>query len=76
MYDAFLFDLSSFVRATPKADIPFSQLYAAKQRAAFVRFCKFAAFNAPRSFGREAPLRILDRIRSLEPAPRIQRNRP
>lgn len=76
MYDAFLFDLSSFVRATPKEDVPFSQLYDAKQRAAFVRFCKFAAFNAPRSFGREAPLRILDRIRSLEPAPRIQRKRP
>jgi hypothetical protein len=75
LYDAFLFDLSGFVRAKPINDIPFSQLYDAKQRAAFVRFCKFAAFNAPRTFGREAPLRILDRIRRLEPAaPRIKRS--
>lgn len=74
LYDAFLFDLSGFVRAKPIDDIPFSQLYDAKQRAAFVRFCKFAAFNAPRTFGREAPLRILDRIRSLEPAPKIKRS--
>jgi hypothetical protein len=73
MYDAFIFDLAGFVHANNKDDIPFATLYNAHQRASFVRFCKFAAFNAPREFGRDDPLRILDRIRQLQPAPRSRR---
>ncbi|WP_044257144.1 DUF6714 family protein [Rhodopirellula sp. SWK7] len=68
MYDAFIFDLAGFVHANKEDDTPFATLYNSHQRAAFVRFCKFAAFNAPREFGRDDPLRILDRIRQLEPA--------
>lgn len=68
MYDAFLFDLSGFVHGRKENDIPFAKLYNASQRAAFVRFCKYAAFNAPKEFGRDVPLRILERIRQLEPA--------
>jgi len=75
MYDAFIFDLAGFVHAKNQDDIPFARLYNASQRAAFVRFCKFAAFNAPREFGRDDPLRILDRIRQLEPAPKNRRTR-
>lgn len=70
MYDAFIFDLAGFVHAKKKDGVPFATLYNAQQRAAFVRFCKFAAFNAPREFGRDDPVRILERIRQLEPAPR------
>ncbi|OYP36608.1 hypothetical protein CGZ80_08080 [Rhodopirellula sp. MGV] len=66
MYDAFVFDLAGFVHGKRHADIPFAELYTANQRAAFVRFCKFAAFNAPREFGRNDPLRILNRIRKLD----------
>ena len=73
MYDAFIFDLDRFVHAKEQDDIPFARLYTTEQRAAFVRFCKFAAFNAPRELGRYAPLRILDCIRQLEPAPRSRR---
>lgn len=69
MYDAFLFDLAGFVYAKKQEGIPFATLYDTAQRAAFVRFCKFAAFNAPREFGRDDPLKILERIRKLEPAP-------
>jgi hypothetical protein len=74
MYDSFIFDLASFVRTKKQDDIPFAALYNAHQRAAFVRFCKFAAFNAPREFGRFDPLRILDRIRQFEPASKTQTN--
>jgi hypothetical protein len=70
MYDAFIFDLSGFVHASKEDDIPFSRLYDDLQRAAIVRFLKFAAFNAPREFGRDDPLRILGRIRKLEPPPK------
>ena len=73
MYDAFIFDLAGFVHAKKQDDIPFARLYTTEQRAAFVRFCKFAAFNAPREFGQDDPLRILERIRQLEPAPRARR---
>lgn len=73
MYDAFIFDLAGFVHAKKEDDIPFVTLYNSEQRAAFVRFCKFAAFNAPREFGRDAPLRVLDRIRLLDPAPKGRR---
>ena len=66
MYDAFIFDLGGFVHTKKDDDIPFAILYNASQRSAFVRFCKFAAFNAPRELGRDQPLRILDRIRGLE----------
>jgi|GEM_PF-1985001 hypothetical protein len=66
MYASFLLDLRSFVEAKIENDVPFSHLYNAAQRAAIVRFCKFAAFNAPRELGREVPLRILDCIRRLE----------
>ncbi len=72
MYDSFIFDLSGFVHASKEDDIPFARLYNAPQRAAFVRFCKFAAFNAPREFGRVDPLRILDRIRKLEPPMKVR----
>lgn len=75
MYDAFIFDLAGFVHAAKDDEVPFARLYNASQRAAFVRFCKFAAFNAPREFGRDEPLRILDRIRQLEPAPRSRRTK-
>ncbi|QDT60171.1 hypothetical protein SV7mr_26880 [Stieleria bergensis] len=75
MYDAFIFDLAGFVHANKEDDIPFATLYNAHQRAAFVRFCKFAAFNASREFGRDDPLRILDRIRQLEPAPKSRRTK-
>ncbi|TWT64906.1 hypothetical protein Pan14r_54900 [Crateriforma conspicua] len=73
MYDAFMFDLAGFVHAKKAEDIPFTTLYNTNQRAAFVRFCKFAAFNAPREFGRDDPLKTLDRIRKLEPAPKSRR---
>ncbi len=73
MYDAFMFDLAGFVHAKKQDDIPFATLYNARQRAAFVRFCKFAAFNAPREFGRDDPLKILNRIRKLEPSPKSRR---
>jgi hypothetical protein len=66
MYDAFLFDLSGLIRGSRENDIPFAKLYNAAQRAAFVRFCKFAAFNAPKEFGREQPLQILAQIRQLK----------
>ena len=75
MYDAFIFDLAGFVHAKKSDDIPFATLYNASQRATFVRFCKFAAFNAPREFGRDDPLRILDRIRQLDPAPKCRRTK-
>jgi len=75
MYDAFIFDLAGFVHAKKDDDVSFARLYNTEQRAAFVRFCKFAAFNAPREFGRDDPLRILDRIRQLEPAPRSRRTK-
>jgi len=75
MYDSFIFDLSGFVHASKEDDIPFARLYNASQRAAFVRFCKFAAFNAPREFGREDPLRILERIRKLEPPIKLRRTK-
>lgn len=67
MYDAFLFDLSGLIRGSKGDDTSFAKLYNAAQRAAFVRFCKFAAFNAPKEFGREQPLRILEQLRQLEP---------
>ncbi|MEM6473790.1 MAG: DUF6714 family protein [Planctomycetota bacterium] len=69
MYDAFMFDLSGFVHAKKVNSQPFATLYNSQQRSAFVRFCKYAAFNAPREFGRDEPLRILKRIRKLHPAP-------
>ena len=75
LYDSFMFDLGGFVHAAKEDDIPFANLYDAKQRAAFVRFCKFAAFNAPREFGQSLPLRILDRIKRLPPAPRNRRTK-
>lgn len=75
MYDSFLSDLGSFIEAKIENDVPFSRLYNAAQRAAFVRFCKFAAFNAPRELGREVPLRILERIRGLEAPHKCHRPR-
>ncbi len=75
MYDAFIFDLSGFVHDRKTDDVPFSELYDASQRAAFVRFCKYAAYNAPREFGRDDPLRILERIRKLAPPPNARRTK-
>lgn len=77
LYDCFIFDFSSLInrRKQNEADIPFAQLYDTAQRAAFVRFCKFAAYNAPREFGTKEPLRILKRISALPPAPRPRRGK-
>ncbi|WP_417377457.1 DUF6714 family protein [Gimesia maris] len=75
MYDGFMFDLAGFVHAKKQGEIPFATLYNTHQRAAFVRFCKFAAFNAPREFGRDDPLKILDRIRKLERVPQSRRTK-
>jgi hypothetical protein len=75
LYDSFIFDLSAFVLAAKEDDIPFAKLYNTTQRAAFVRFCKYAAFNAPREFGGYDELRILDRIKRLPPAPRNRRTK-
>lgn len=69
LHDSFMFDLSGFILAAKQDDIPFARLYNTAQRAAFVRFCKYAAFNAPRELGRDDPLRILERIKRLPPAP-------
>lgn len=73
MFDSFLYDLAVFVSSSMEHDIPFAELYNAKQRAAFVRFLKFAAFNAPREFGYDIPVQILGHISELEPAPRVGR---
>ena len=75
MYDSFMFDLASFVNHKKADDVPYFELYDTSQRAAFVRFCKFSANNAPREFGRAEPLRILERIRKLEPVPKRRKTK-
>lgn len=75
MYDAFMYDLARSLQSSAEDDIPFGELYNASQRAAFVRFCKFAAYNAPRELGRDDPLRILSFIRELDPPVKRRRSR-
>lgn len=73
MCEAFFFKLDQCVHQKKVRDISFADLYDSSQRAAFVRFCKYAAHNAPREFGTHEPLRLLKGIRRLGPPRRTRR---